>query len=66
MKGKRVAWIVLSMLIVGIGALVVATMSPAQAGGLNCKGVSCAAPQCLEGEHLAVPPGACCPVCVPD
>ncbi len=32
----------------------------------NCKIVQCAAPDCLDNEHLAVPPGQCCPVCVPN
>jgi hypothetical protein len=32
----------------------------------NCKIVQCAAPQCLDNEHLETPPGQCCPVCVPN
>ena len=32
----------------------------------NCKWVVCAQPDCLDNEHLAIPPGGCCPVCVPN
>ena len=32
----------------------------------NCKIVQCAAPDCLDNEHLQTPPGQCCPVCVPN
>jgi len=42
----------------GLGALT----TPAYA--INCKIVQCPAPQCEDYEHLQVPPGACCPVCV--
>ena len=33
---------------------------------VNCRFVLCAYPDCLEGEHTEIPPGQCCPVCVPD
>lgn len=39
---------------------------PLAAGSINCRYVSCACPDCLENEHLEVPPGQCCPVCVPN
>ena len=40
---------------------------PAQARPpINCRFVLCAAPDCLDTEHLQVPPGQCCPVCVPN
>jgi hypothetical protein len=64
-KTKKV-WFVLGTVIVGtLGFLAAATASP-RAASFNCKIVSCPAPQCLDGEHLEVPAGQCCPVCVPD
>ena len=32
----------------------------------NCKWVVCAQPDCGYNEHLEIPAGACCPVCVPN
>jgi len=65
MNRKRNAWLVLALLVVGTLGLVALVSSPTEAY-FNCKIVSCAAPDCLEGTHLQVPPGQCCPICVPD
>ena len=32
----------------------------------NCRWVVCAYPDCLPIEHTEIPPGQCCPVCVPN
>lgn len=66
MNGRKATWLFVLSLMIAAAALALAMSVPAQAGGFNCKWVVCAAPDCLEGEHLAIPPGQCCPVCVPD
>jgi len=66
MNRKKQTWLVLGSLIVGTLAFVAATTTPAQARAINCKIVSCPAPACEENEHLQVPPGQCCPICVPN
>lgn len=66
MNRKRATWLVLAILIVGTLAFLSGVTAPTQARPINCKLVSCAAPDCLEGQHLQVPPGQCCPVCVPN
>jgi len=63
-KKMRIRFMLLSVMAVSL-ALVSAFAAPAEAL-LNCKGVSCAQPLCEFGEHLELPPGQCCPVCVPD
>ena len=65
MRKRRESWVIL-ILIVGTLAFVPRVAPTTQPQSYNCKIVSCAAPQCLDGEHLEVPPGQCCPVCVPD
>ena len=65
MNRKRKAWFVLAILIVGTLGFVSLVTAPTEAG-FNCKWVSCAAPACEDNEHLQVPPGQCCPVCVPN
>jgi hypothetical protein len=62
MKRNRMGWSIVLML---LAAAVVFLATPA-AQAFNCKIVQCAAPQCEDNEHLAVPPGECCPVCVPN
>ena len=61
-------WLALLLLVMGTGAVVVGSKALARARteGFNCKIVQCAAPDCLDGEHLETPPGQCCPVCVPN
>jgi len=66
MSKKREAWVALASVIIGFLAFLAAATAPTQAGFFNCKIVSCPAPACEYGEHLEVPPGQCCPVCVPD
>ena len=70
MKAKKAALfilaIVVNLLIVGAVALAKQPPPPPPAPPLNCKFVECANPDCLPGEHTEVPPGQCCPVCVPD
>jgi hypothetical protein len=57
--------VALVALTVGISAYA-AKPSPPPPPPFNCKWVVCAAPDCLDNEHLEVPAGACCPVCVPN
>ena len=59
-------WLALALLLMGAWAAAVASKAQPSTEGFNCKIVQCPAPQCEYGEHLEVPPGACCPVCVPD
>ena len=63
MTRRKLTLVALLALLVGIGAFVGATSTPAYAF-FNCKIVQCAAPQCEDNQHLQVPPGQCCPVCV--
>ena len=35
-------------------------------GGVDCRFVLCAYPDCLPDEHTEIPAGQCCPVCVPN
>jgi len=65
MNRKRETWLVLGILIVGTLAFIAEVTAPTQAF-FNCKIVSCPAPACEDNEHLQVPPGQCCPVCVPN
>ncbi|HKQ61360.1 MAG TPA: hypothetical protein VJS92_08700 [Candidatus Polarisedimenticolaceae bacterium] len=66
MTRRTATWLVSGSLIVSALAFVSAVIVPAQAGPRNCRFVSCPPPACEAGEHMAVPPGQCCPVCVPD
>ncbi len=50
----------------GLAGFMIAGKSSPPPPTINCKYVSCAAPDCLDNEHLQVPPGQCCPVCVPN
>ena len=61
---NRVGWMVLLMMLSAAAAAFHFATPKAEA--FNCKIVQCAAPQCLDNEHLEVPPGQCCPVCVPN
>jgi hypothetical protein len=63
MSKKQLGVLAVLALIVGIASFAVATAPPAHAY-LNCKQVQCAAPQCEDNQHLQVPPGQCCPICV--
>lgn len=63
---KRMSLLALGALIVATVSFVSAMTAPVHARPINCKYVSCAAPDCLPNEHLQVPPGQCCPVCVPN
>ena len=67
MNRRRAFWFSFSIatfaLMMGISAYVA---TPQAGPPINCRYVSCACPDCLENEHLEVPPGACCPVCVPN
>ena len=60
---NKVGWMVLLTLLAAAAAFHFATP---RTEAFNCKIVQCAAPQCLDNEHLEVPPGQCCPVCVPN
>jgi hypothetical protein len=65
MSKKRQAWFVLSVLIIGTFSLL-SGAAPTPTRSINCKIVSCPAPMCEDNEHLQVPPGQCCPICVPN
>ena len=65
MERRKATWVVLASLVIAVAAFVSVIATPAQAF-FNCKIVSCAAPMCEDNEHLQVPPGECCPVCVPN
>lgn len=65
MKRKKETSLVVAILIAGTLGFAALIATPTQAF-FNCKIVSCAAPDCLDGQHLQVPPGQCCPVCVPN
>jgi hypothetical protein len=62
MERRKLNVLALVSLIVGILAFASAIMAPVQA--FNCKIVQCPAPQCDDNQHLQVPAGQCCPVCV--
>jgi len=67
MKRRTANWLVLASLTSASLALVAAIAVPVEAGPpRNCRFVSCPPPACEYGEHMEVPPGQCCPVCVPD
>jgi len=63
MTKKRLFWLTLACAVFALSAGIAAYAKPA---GINCKIVSCAAPMCEDNEHLQVPAGACCPICVPN
>jgi hypothetical protein len=63
-KKTRIRCMLLSLTAVLL-ALASAMAVPAEAK-LDCRFVSCPPPACEPGEHTEVPPGQCCPVCVPD
>ena len=65
MERRKATWVVLASLAIAVAAFVTVIATPAEAF-FNCKIVSCAAPMCEDNEHLQVPPGQCCPVCVPN
>ena len=67
MRRKVQNWLVLASVTSAILAFAAAIVVPVQAGPpRNCRFVSCPPPACEFGEHMEVPPGQCCPVCVPD
>ena len=65
MSKKRVTWLVLVLASVAVMSAMVAVQTEAGPPP-NCRFVLCAYPDCIEGEHTEIPPGQCCPVCVPD
>ena len=68
MKSKKLVWFILAIALnlLIVGAVALAKPTPPPPPRPNCKGVLCANPDCLPGEHTEVPAGQCCPVCVPD
>jgi hypothetical protein len=66
MNKKTANWLVLVSVVIALVAFVAAVSMPAEARPINCRFVSCPPPACEFGEHTEVPPGQCCPVCVPD
>lgn len=63
MRRNRVAWLVLAVAMIG---LIWGAVTLAKPPNRDCRFVLCAYPDCLPGEHTEIPPGQCCPVCVPD
>lgn len=59
----KAAWLVFLMALAAAAAFHIAAP---KTESFNCKIVQCAAPDCLDNEHLETPPGQCCPVCVPN
>jgi hypothetical protein len=66
MNKKTKSLLVFCVLIAATAALVALTVSPVDARPINCKIVQCPAPDCNPNEHLQVPAGQCCPICVPN
>ncbi len=66
MNKKRATWLVLVLVIVGVSAFVTGLAFQTEAGPKNCRNVRCAYPDCPAGQHTVIPPGQCCPVCVPN
>ena len=58
----RTRFVLLSLMAV---LLALVSFAPVEAA-FNCRQVPCPPPACEPGEHTEVPPGQCCPVCVPD
>jgi len=66
-NGRPDPGLALFLLATGMGAAAFFASKPsAHTETFNCKIGQCAAPQCEDNEHLATPPGQCCPVCVPN
>ena len=67
MSKKLAKWVSFGSVTLAAMTFVAAVSMPVQARPpFNCKWVSCPPPACEFGEHTEVPPGQCCPVCVPD
>jgi hypothetical protein len=70
MRRRYAAWFTLSFavfaLTAGIAAYAGKPQPPAPPPPFNCRWVVCAQPDCGFNEHLEIPAGACCPVCVPN
>ena len=67
MSKKTARWFVLVSATLAMLAGVSAITAPVEARPpINCRFVLCAYPDCGPGEHTEIPPGQCCPVCVPD
>jgi len=67
MSRKTAKWLVLVSPMFALVAFVSAIATPVEAGPpFNCRFVLCAYPDCGDGYHTEIPPGQCCPVCVPD
>ena len=69
MKKARIICTVVTLVLATLtaGAVMAAKPGPGPGPGpINCKFVLCAYPDCLPNEHTEIPPGECCPVCVPN
>jgi hypothetical protein len=67
MSMKTAKWLVLASVTIALMSFVASVAVPVKARPpINCRFVSCPPPACEFGEHMQVPPGQCCPVCVPD
>ena len=64
---RRSTWVVVALVTMGLvgGGLALAGKRPGPRPP-DCRFVLCAYPDCLPGEHTEIPPGQCCPVCVPN
>jgi len=67
MREKTAKWLSFLSVAIGLIGFVGLVSAPAQARPpINCRIVLCAYPDCLPNEHTVIPPGQCCPVCVPN
>ena len=67
MKKARIVCTVVTLVFAALtaGAVLAAKPGPVPVP-INCRFVLCAYPDCLPNEHTVIPPGQCCPVCVPN
>jgi hypothetical protein len=69
MKKARIVCTVVTLVFAALtaGAVLAAKPGPGPVPvPINCRFVLCAYPDCLPSEHTVIPPGQCCPVCVPN
>jgi hypothetical protein len=67
MTRKRMFWLTFlpAAFALCAGVSAVAGHKPVPIGPPDCRFVLCAYPDCGPDEQVVIPPGECCPVCVP-
>ena len=65
-KKTRTRFVLLSLMAVLLASASAVVPVEAAPRPDYCKFVLCAYPDCLPNEHTEIPPGGCCPVCVPN